>query len=863
MNSFIDGPAHSGFKPVSMDVDRPPVNLDSDHGDFVSSVLEIPSGEQVGWGIPFTIDRPILLLEKPVKVSFDAVASPWLVFLHVADLIPVTAKDGIISPMRGSGSLNRVAATYRIGFDDGTVVEEKIRLRHQIGTFSRRWGENCFEAVANSKPKPVRPHHEQLNSNWGQSQTRASASDQGEFIHWIWCWNNPRPDAKVTGVELIPGCTPVAVSAVTAGNVNHHPTRWLPRRSAVLNLDGLPDKGREFVAELDEKGQLSQVRIDLGQVISAQLRRLYPVDTWDTGYDSMPPELSNNELFLEYTAHPEAYFHLAGGKSVSLQDVSDTTGVVVGLEPERKTIRIRVVEKGTATPVPVKLHVHGEHGEYLAPVDRHRIPNGAWFEDYSVDFIHKPPSGETGPHGLPLGPHYCTYISGETTLSVPPGKLYVEVAKGYEIKPKRDVFDISGDTDEIVIEIDRVLHWREEGWASADTHVHFLSPISALMEGSAEGVNIVNLLASQWGELMTNVGDFDGKTTWGSKEAGGDGEYLVRVGTENRQHVLGHISLLGYDGNIIAPMTTGGPDESALGDPIGALLSEWAAQCKKQNGVVVIPQFPNPRAENAAVIVEDLADGVEMTSWGNIYGGLDPYSLSDWYRYLNCGYRVAAVGGTDKMSAQTPVGAVRTYARVEGDFTYESWKEAVRRGETFVTYGPLVTLNVDGTVIGGEVRLPRGGGTVTVGFRAASCTVPMVSAELVVNGRVREVRNLGEEERYDGEGEWDILLEGSAWCAVLIRGRVAEKEPMIAAHTSACFIICEDTPLYVEEDALTILEQIEGALAYIDTVGTRAETKRYKEMRIFLESAHRRLHNRMHRMGYFHEHTVSQGHPGH
>jgi len=28
-----------------------------------------------------------------------------------------------------------------------------------------------------------------------------------------------------------------------------------------------------------------------------------------------------------------------------------------------------------------------------------------------------------------------------------------------------------------------------------------------------------------------------------------------------------------------------------------------------------------------------------------------PYSLSDWYRYLNCGYLVAAVGGTDKMSA--------------------------------------------------------------------------------------------------------------------------------------------------------------------------------------------------------------------
>ena len=53
---------------------------------------------------------------------------------------------------------------------------------------------------------------------------------------------------------------------------------------------------------------------------------------------------------------------------------------------------------------------------------------------------------------------------------------------------------------------------------------------------------MVNLLVSQWGELFTNIGDFDGKTTLGSKDLGGSGEYLVRVGTENRQHVLGHIS---------------------------------------------------------------------------------------------------------------------------------------------------------------------------------------------------------------------------------------------------------------------------------------------------------------------------------
>ena len=111
-------------------------------------------------------------------------------------------------------------------------------------------------------------------------------------------------------------------------------------------------------------------------------------------------------------------------------------------------------------------------------------------------------------------------------------------------------------------------------------------------------------------------------------------------------------------------MTTGGPDESALGDPVEILLTEWARQCTQQGGLVVLPHFPNPRAEHAASIVSGEIDAVEMTSWGDLYGGIDPYSLSDWYRYLNCGYLVAAVGGTDKMTADTAVGTVRTYARI-------------------------------------------------------------------------------------------------------------------------------------------------------------------------------------------------------
>jgi hypothetical protein len=64
-------------------------------------------------------------------------------------------------------------------------------------------------------------------------------------------------------------------------------------------------------------------------------------------------------------------------------------------------------------------------------------------------------------------------------------------------------------------------------------------------------------------------------------------------------------------------------------------------------------------------------------------------------------------------------------------------------------------------------------------------------------------------------------------------------------------------------DAVTILEQIEGAIAYLDTVGTRAETRVYKRMRLVLESAHRRVHNRLHQMGHYHAHTSAEDHKEH
>jgi hypothetical protein len=851
MTKVIDGPASSIFKPVRL---ASGLHLGDITHNMVSEGMlhaleEAPRGESVSWGIPFSIDDVILVKDRPILIPIEPVKTGWLVFMHTADEKPVELNVyGFTSPMKGEGRLNEQAANYVIQYEDGTESVAKVSLRHQLCTFTRRWGENGFQCVAAHKPAPIRGAHEQLRQDWGWTQCRVNTRDDARWMNWLWAWKNPYPEKGIIGLRFEPVSGVIIISAVTSGSVSEIPLRWRTRRKAVLHLA----EGAVFHPDLDQEGLLAQIQLDLGQVISALPRLNYPNSVWESSYNNQLPVRMNCEIIVEYSSHPEACFHLGSGRVIAVKDVEHGE---MGLPLETVSqaahrVRVRVIDRHSRKMTSVKLHLHGEVGEYLPPADRHRIINSDWFEDYSVDFSHQ-------------GLHSCSYIPGETVVDLPVGKIYVEVSKGFEIRPVRKVLEITPETEEVVIEVDHVLPWREKGWVTADTHVHFLSPISALLEGAGEGVNVINLLASQWGELMTNVGDFDGRSTWGARETGGgpegDGEYLVRVGTENRQHVLGHISLLGYQGRIISPMTVGGPDEAALGDPVDILLTEWARQCHAQGGLVVLPHFPNPRAEHAASLVCGDIDAVEMTSWGNLYGGIDPYSLSDWYRYLNCGYLVPAVGGTDKMWSGVAVGTVRTYAHIDKSqpFSYTAWMDAVRRGETFVTYGPLIEFSVEGRPAGSRFVMDAQGGKVDVVWQAASVTIPVTRVDLVVNGEIRESASVGPD---GGVGSWNVRIDQSAWIALLVRGRYADKPEIIAAHSSPVFIDVAEKPLLILADAVTILEQIEGALAYLDTIGTRAEDNAYKRMRLVLTSAHRTMHNRLHQAGEFHDHNIIMDH---
>jgi hypothetical protein len=234
--------------------------------------------------------------------------------------------------------------------------------------------------------------------------------------------------------------------------------------------------------------------------------------------------------------------------------------------------------------------------------------------------------------------------------------------------------------------------------------------------------------------------------------------------------------------------------------------------CHSQGGTVIVPHFPQPNGEPAALIVTGRADAVEIIDAG--FGG----AIDEYYRYLNCGYRMPLVGGTDKMDNETPVGLYRTYASLDEDFNYDNWCRALRRGRTFVSGGALISLTIEGHGIGDTVAL-SGPGTVTVEASAASA-LPIQLLEIVVNGQVVA--------RSDDNGSRRLRLLESinitehSWIAARCMGprhHDAWQRPVFA-HTSPIYVTCgsNDWNRYDDRVARYLLTLVEGSLSYVDTI---------------------------------------------
>lgn len=828
-------------------------------------------GPQTIRGMPFVFgaadgaDAPdVVRLEggREIAIELGGARATYVLFVHAVEDVVTTYREGLADDQTTGWDLGQLVSEYELEYDDGSTVRTPILRRFAIQQSRCEWGSAPFACVPAAddavflsgdevalRGRPVLEaaalpdgpelgltKRELVAFSYGLRQQTRTAAPGADGHLWIYALPNAEPGKPLSRLTLRPREAASAVYAVTLTDLAEHPLRRGTRQKLRVRLpEGV---------QLDAADAIDDVAVDLGTVISVRPALDYDAGRWASAEPMVEPSRSDRDVIVEYAAHPAARLHVGD----LVHEVGEASSAVTAVASAQRPVRLRFVDGGSGAGVAVRLHLHGEAGEYLPPRGHHRRVDITWGQDTAAEFVNVE--------------NQYAYVDGECVADLPLGTVFLEATRGCEVAPLRTSFEVGPETDELVFELRKALRWRERGWVTADTHVHFLSPQTALLEGRAEGVNVVNLLASQWGEMFSSVGDFDGATTFGANELGGDGEFLVRVGSENRMHVLGHISLLGYTGQLIQPLCTGGPEESALGDPLEVTMAEWAQRCLDQGGLVVMPHAPTPQLERAADIVLGVVDAVELTTFNPFhpstaadYGQLNAYGVADWYRYLNLGYHLPLVGGSDKMSAGMLLGGIRTYARLgDGALTYEHWMDAIRVGNTFATVGPLASLRVEGIEPGGRRRLPASGGSVQVEWEVESVRVPIDRVELIVGGAVQDEIHVGGER--SARGRAAIPIARSTWVALRVRGSCRGQTDEIAAHTSAVQVLVEGSELFSEPDATAVLDQIQGAIAYVDTLATRPDPHRLGALRATLETAHDRLQRRIHAAGAHHRHAL-------
>jgi hypothetical protein len=446
------------------------------------------------------------------------------------------------------------------------------------------------------------------------------------------------------------------------------------------------------------------------------------------------------------------------------------------------TVHVRVNDAATGQPTPCRIR-------FVDAASVCRMPFGRLTEFATG-------GGEDVGGQVRLGDDAFAYIDGSCEVRLPAGPVHVEVFKGPEYVPlKREVILGPGKIS-LRLAIERWIDPHLEGWYSGDGRAHELSPHAARLEAAAEGLDVVNLLATARPPRGERLAAFVNLLAFSGTKPVLDGSSCVVVNTCNTHPVLGTVALLNCHRPVF-PLRFGVPD--GLDD---WSISDWCDQCHRKSGLVVWADearmtADHPQGEALAALLLGKIDAFEIRQLS------DPHSLDNWYHLLACGQRLPLVGASGKDSNRVVLGAVRTYARLESgqEFSYGAWIEAVRAGRIFVTTGPLLSLSVDGDNPGAVLSIPRDGKTVNV-HAEARCATAFERLDLLHNGKIIANQDVTSD-HVATVIDLNVQVSASGWLAARCRGSDG-----ILAHSSPVYFQVEDQPLRPSADTIAPLVSV-------------------------------------------------------
>ena len=831
--------------------------------DFIGPDADPAIGDQVFHGLPFKVGS-----SGDCFIGFSGEGGA-----REAITVPVgTAARHIIfahtlleSKIHDGENIGYTVADYVFVFEDGEEVRVPIRERFEIAVVPTGGGKASFLATPDQKnfipgqggkrfvaltnqEKTLMLRYE---GGWSGAGRRQAEAIQGRpKDYYLWAWKNPNPDKIIESLTIEPADRKFLFAAITLGHLDEHPFTRSAKREVKITLPRSEDANKPFDLEVDVDRGVATYPFALPEKSADEFMGDDFKGWGEEGNSKSSP------AYVEVAAIPSATVtvkndgeELGAANWGELQEKGKVEGERLNLEVVdrgKNWVHVTVLDDETGKPIPCRAHFRSPEGIPYQPHGYHNHVNS------NLDTWHVDIGGD-----MRLGGITYAYIDGKCQGWLPRGDVIVDIGRGFEYEPLREKVRIERGQRELTLRLKRWTNMNAKRWFSGDSHVHFLGTQGAHREAQGEDLNVVNLLQSQWGHLFTNSEDFIGEPT-----VSGDGGTIVYCSQENRQHMMGHLILWGLKEPVM-PWCSDGPGEAELGGTLEEAMSHWADATHDQGGTVVIPHLPNPNGEPAVLIATERADAIEMLRHGS-------YEHLEWYRYLNCGYRLPLVGGTDKMSSDVPVGIYRTYAHIPDDqeFNYENWCKAVRDGRTFLSGGPIIDFTVNGAQIGDTLQLAGNGGTVEVEASAESI-FPIHTLEIVQGGKV-----VASTEEAKGSRQLhlkaSIKVEGHSWlaarCAASNYTAVGHHDGWgrgLFAHTSPIYLaVGGDWWMFDKDAAQYMLTLVEGGLSYIrhtaphhppgSVVHHHGEEDHLEYLERPFHQAREAIHRRMHKLGMPH-----------
>ena len=442
---------------------------------------------------------------------------------------------------------------------------------------------------------------------------------------------------------------------------------------------------------------------------------------------------------------------------------------------------------------------------------------------------------------------------GEFEMTVPAGVVTIHVERGKEYFPVDETLALSANAVvEKKIRLKRWIHMAETGWYSADHHVHFghddLDVLKQLV--LADDVN--------WLPSFTYWNRFEQK--WPSWPEGpnvfADAAHMItrrnteieRIGGEPFQSVDA-LFVFGHTRPIHV-------DRHTKTFPPGVVFAQMA---RKMSPDCVMDTDKPLWAENVVTMGLGLFDTVQVCHNhyhrertihdGGLCCGMADASIEEekvdygedelfhrtnsvYYRWLNCGYRLAVTGGSAMGVMAVPLGYCRTYAKLDGPLTEENYLKAMRAGRTFATSGPMLTLTADGQEMGATIKYETQSGKPLNVIARLQSIEPIERLEILHNDKVisrvdfngRSVTGL-----FRRVHAARIEPKRSGWVAARAIYRNVHDGHLRQAHTSPIYIEVDGKPTASKRDAEYMIRWIDR-LVQVSNAPKRYESDADREV---------------------------------